>query len=183
MGAPKAQLRVGGARLLDRAVAALVDGGCDDVVAVVRPGTAVVGAQAVENLDRATGMRSSLDVALDHLSATGAHTDHLGLAVLLVDTPGIGAATVAAVLNHWRQVPDRIAVAQLSGRRAHPTVMSLSRWRAALDIAGADEGARKYLSAFACLIDEVAAPGDPTDLDWPADLVAWNRRNGGDEEL
>ncbi|MDT4942930.1 MAG: hypothetical protein QOJ34_3019, partial [Pseudonocardiales bacterium] len=37
----------------------------------------------------------------------------------------------------------------------------------------ADEGARALLAARPDLVDEVDVPGDPTDLDTPADLARW----------
>ena len=47
MGVPKAELALDGERLVDRAVRVLTDGGCDDVVAVIRPGVGVPGARAL----------------------------------------------------------------------------------------------------------------------------------------
>lgn len=170
MGAPKAMLRVDGVRLVDRAVTALAGGGCADIVVVVRAGVAVPGAAGVVvNPDPERGMRSSLALAL---AAVDPAAD--ALAVLLVDTPGVGAAAVRAVIAGW--TPGRVAVASYGGRRGHPTVMSLERWREALDLAGADEGARALLAGHPELVDEVPAEGERTDLDSPADLAQWSAR-------
>jgi CTP:molybdopterin cytidylyltransferase MocA len=166
MGRPKADLVVDGARLLDRAVAVLTDAGCSPVVAVVREGMRVTGASAVVNPDPDRGMRSSLRLAVE---AVPPGVD--ALAVLLVDTPGIGVDAVRTVVAAWQ--PGRIAVARYGGRRGHPTVMSLDLWRAALDAAGADEGARALLTARPELVDEVDVSGDATDLDTPDDLAHW----------
>jgi molybdenum cofactor cytidylyltransferase/nicotine blue oxidoreductase len=168
MGRPKADLVVGGIRLVDRAVAAAREAGCATVLAVVRPGTAVEGAEVVVNPDPARGMRSSLALAVD---AAG---DVDALAVLLVDAPGITAAAVGAVVGAW--VPGRIAVGRYGARRGHPTVMAPSLWREALRVAGPDEGARALLAARPDLVDDVDGPGDPTDLDTPDDLAAWQQR-------
>src|ERR1700759_3756689 len=92
MGEPKAELVVNGVRLLDRAVSVLRDAGCDPVIAVVRDGTRVTGANAVVNPDPDRGMRSSLELAVD--AAAGSEA----LAVLLVDTPGIGSEAVRTVI-------------------------------------------------------------------------------------
>jgi molybdenum cofactor cytidylyltransferase/nicotine blue oxidoreductase len=165
MGAPKAELTVGGARLVDRAVAALRGGGCAPVLAVVRPGVDVAGAVVIVNEDPDRGMRSSLEHAV---AAAG---DHDALAVLLVDTPGVSADAVAAVVAAWR--PGRVAVASYGGRRGHPTVMSPALWRDALAIAGADEGARAFLAGHADLVDDVPAAGSAADLDTPEDLARW----------
>ncbi|GAB2488197.1 nucleotidyltransferase family protein [Jatrophihabitans fulvus] len=166
MGRPKAEVVVGGVRLLDRAVAALRGGGCDPVLAVVRDGTAVDGAVPVVNPDPSRGQRSSLELAVEVAADADA------LAVLLVDTPGIGADAVAAVLAGW--TPGRVAVASFGGRRGHPTVMSPGLWRAALELAGPDEGARALLRRRPELVDEVPVAGDPSDLDTPEDLARWS---------
>jgi CTP:molybdopterin cytidylyltransferase MocA len=168
MGRPKAELVVAGERLVDRAVRVLAEGGCDPVVAVVRDGVEVPRTIAVVNPDPERGMRSSLDLAV----ATAGDAD--ALAVLLVDAPGVGADAVRAVLAAWR--PGRIAVARYGDRRGHPTVAAPAEWRAALALAGPDEGARALLAGRPDLVDEVEVPGDPTDLDTPEDLARWTGR-------
>jgi CTP:molybdopterin cytidylyltransferase MocA len=172
MGTPKAELVVDGRRLVERAAAA-ARAGCDEVLVVVRAGTAPVdGARTVVNPAPERGMRSSLVLALD-----AAHGD--AVAVLLVDTPGIGADAVGAVVAHWRAEPQRIAVASFAGHRGHPIVMTAQRWRAAVALAGADEGARRYLAEVADLVDEVDVVGDPVDLDRPDDLLLWRAEHQG----
>jgi CTP:molybdopterin cytidylyltransferase MocA len=191
MGAPKAELVVAGARLIDRAVRAAREARCDPVIAVVRPGTEVADAEVVGtevvgtevadteiagaevagavrvvvNADPDRGMRSSLALAVESV------TDVDALAVLLVDAPGVTAQAIRAVVAAWQ--PGRVAVASYPRGRGHPTVMALELWRAALELAGADEGARAFLAAQPGLVDEVAVPGDPGDLDTPDDLTGW----------
>jgi CTP:molybdopterin cytidylyltransferase MocA len=176
MGAPKAELVVDGARLIDRAVSAARKARCDPVVAVVRAGTKVAAAdvagmdlagavRVVVNADPDRGMRSSLALAVESV------TDVDALAVLLVDAPGVTAQAIRAVVAAWQ--PGRVAVASYPRGRGHPTVMALELWRAALELAGADEGARAFLAAHPGLVDEVAVPGDPGDLDTPDDLTGW----------
>jgi molybdenum cofactor cytidylyltransferase/nicotine blue oxidoreductase len=165
MGAPKAQVVLGGARLLDRAIDAARTAGCSPVYAVVRAGTAVERAVAVVNPAPERGMRSSLELAVS--AARGAEA----LAVLLVDTPGTGADAVRAVVAAWR--PGRIALACDGRRRGHPAVMAPELWRAALELAGPDEGARAFLAAHPELVDEVDVPGDLSDVDTPDDLARW----------
>lgn len=168
IGAPKAEIVVAGVRLLDRAIAAARGAGCTPVYAVVRPGTDVVDAIAVVNPDPDRGMRSSLDLAV---SAAG---DAAALAVLLVDNPGVSAQAVATVAAAWS--PGRLAMGRYRERSGHPIVMAPELWRAALETAGPDEGARAFLAAHPELIDEVDVPGDPTDLDTPDDLARWQGR-------
>jgi len=169
MGAPKAALVVGGAPLLHHAVGALSGAGCAPVVAVVRAGTsAPEPAHAVVNPEPERGMRSSLQLGVD---ATGAAD---AVAVLLVDTPGIGADAVRAVVRGW--TPGRIAVGCYAGRRGHPTVMAPALWREALTLAAPDEGARALLAARPDLVDEIGVPGRADDLDTPDDLARWEGR-------
>lgn len=168
MGRPKAELVVDGARLVDRAVLALREAGCHPLFAVVRAGTVVAGARAVVNPAPQRGQRSSLTLAVD---AAG---DADALAVLLVDAPGVGSAAIAAAIGAWQ--PGRIAVACYDGRRGHPIVMAPALWRAALDLAGPDEGARALLRTCPELVDEVPVVGDPTDLDTPDDVERWHAR-------
>lgn len=165
MGQPKAVIVLDGQRLVDRAVAALRDGGCVPLIAVVRDGVTVEGTRVVVNPDPARGLRSSLALAVD------AADDVEALAVLLVDAPGVGGPAIAAVVDAW--TPGRIAVAAYAGRRGHPTVMSPELWRAALGLAAAYEGARALLAARPQLVDEVDVPGDPTDVDTAEDLARW----------
>jgi CTP:molybdopterin cytidylyltransferase MocA len=165
MGRPKAELVIDGVRLVDRATAAARDAGCDPVLVVVREGTSVSAALAVVNPDPARGLRSSLALAVEAASGVDA------LAVLLVDTPGIGTPALRTVSAAWR--PGRIAVGRYGGRRAHPTVMSPALWREAIAAAGPDEGARALLAARPELVDDIDVDGDPTDLDTPADLMRW----------
>ncbi|HKC29346.1 MAG TPA: NTP transferase domain-containing protein [Jatrophihabitans sp.] len=166
MGAPKAELVVAGVRLLDRAVRIAADAGCTPVFAVVRDGVQVSGAIAVVNPAPERGMRGSLALAVD------AAADAQALAVLLVDTPGITADAVRAVVAAWR--PGRIAVGRYGVRRGHPIVMAPDLWRDAVRMAAADEGARALLAARPDLVDEIEVPGDPSDLDTQEDLAGWS---------
>lgn len=167
MGRPKAELVVDGVRLLDRAVAALRAGGCDPVVAVVREGTAVDGAKTVVNPDPERGMRSSLELAVD----AAQHAD--ALAIVLVDMPGITAETIRVVLDAWR--PGRIARARFGHTAAHPIVMAIDLWRAAIRVADADGGARELLRQRPELVDDIPVSGDPADLDTPQDFERHHR--------
>lgn len=163
MGGPKAELLVGGQRLVDRSVASLRD--CAAIVVVAREGLHVAGVATIVNARPERGMRSSLDLALANVGTADA------VAVTLVDLPGLGAAGVGTVIAGW--TPGRIAVGSFDGRRGHPTVMSPELWRAALVVAGPDEGARSFLQTHAELVDAIEIGEDPTDLDTPDDLANW----------
>lgn len=162
LGRPKAELVVGGERLLDRAVRILFEGGCAEVVAVVRPGTQVDGARAVVNPDPERGMGSSLRLGFEAASGSRA-------AILLVDVPGVGADAVRRVLA----ARSPVAIATYGGRRGHPVVIDRLLWTEVARLAEGDEGARPYLRAHPELIVEVACEGSAADIDTQDDLAAW----------
>jgi molybdenum cofactor cytidylyltransferase/nicotine blue oxidoreductase len=165
MGRPKAELEFAGKRLVDRAVAVLRAAGCAPVLAVVRAGTSVPGAVTIVNDEPERGMRSSLALAVT------AALDADALAVLLVDMPGVGVEAARRTVRAWH--PGRIAVATFAGRRGHPIVMSPAMWSDAVGRADPDEGARAFLRVNHELVDEVAVPGDPDDVDTARDLLRW----------
>ena len=138
-GMPKVQAAQGD--WLRRAVVALDEGGCDDVVVVL--GAAVVDvprpARSVVAQEWATGMSESLRVGL---AAVG----DAELAVLqLVDTPDVGPDVVARVLAAAR--PSGLARATYDGRPGHPVVIAQRHFVALLATLGGDEGARGFLAA------------------------------------
>ena len=164
-GRPKAEIVLGGERLVDRAVRVLRDGGCAEVVAVARQGVDVPGAVVVVNPDPERGMGSSLRLGLAAASGTRA-------VIVLVDTPGIGADAVRRVLA----VDAPVVVATYSGRRSHPVVIDRPLWTEVATLADGDHGARPFMRAHPDLVVEVACEGDPADVDTPADLAAWQER-------
>jgi len=168
LGAPKAELVLNGERLIERAVRVLAAGGCTEVVAVVRASFAGdINARKVVNVEPERGQRSSLALGID--AAIGADL----IVVLPVDMPGIAVDAVAVTLQAWR--PGRMVVATYDGLRAHPVAMSPTMWREALELADADEGARRYLNSHPELVDEVVAIGDPRDIDTMEDLNHWTQ--------
>jgi len=164
-GRPKAEIVLGGERLVDRAVRVLRDGGCAAVVAVVRDGVEVPGVVVVVNPDPDRGMGSSLRLGLAAASGTRA-------VIALVDTPGIGADAVRRVLA--AEAP--VVVATYNGRRSHPVVIDRPLWTEVATLADGDHGARPFMRAHPDLVVEVACEGDPADVDTPADLAAWQER-------
>jgi CTP:molybdopterin cytidylyltransferase MocA len=161
MGRPKAALVVEGERLVDRAVRVLRDGGCDEVVAVVRAGTAVPGARVVVNPDPGRGMGSSLRLALSAAAGDRA-------VILLVDTPEVGVDAVRTVLA----VDAPVAIARYGTRRGHPVAIRREWWAEVARRAEGDEGARPFLRARPEVVVDVDCPGDPADLDTPDELAA-----------
>ncbi|HEY7046542.1 MAG TPA: nucleotidyltransferase family protein [Jatrophihabitantaceae bacterium] len=167
LGRPKAELVVAGVRLLDRAVRELRAAGCTEVVAVVRAGTRVDGAIEVVNPEPDRGMGSSLRLALN--AAPGER-----VAIVLVDTPGIGADSIRRVLD----IDAPFVIARYGARRGHPVAIERALWAEVAALAEGDQGARPFMQAHPDLVTEVAGTGDPSDIDTPDDLAAWTRRDG-----
>ena len=160
-GMPK--VLVGDGQWLRSAVAALQEGGCDEVVVVL--GAAVVDvpgpARHVMAADWADGMSASLRAGMSALGSGPA--DYA--VVLTVDTPDIGADAVRRVLDVARSSRSGIARACYGERPGHPVVIGRRHWAALVETLHGDEGARSFLSAR----DDVVAV-DCADLATGADV-------------
>ena len=165
LGRPKAGIVLGGERLVDRAVRVLREGGCTEVVVVVRPGVTVDGAGVVVNPEPERGMGSSLRLGL--AAAAGSRA-----AIMLVDTPGVGADAVRRVLA----ADAPVAIATYDGRRGHPVVIDRPLWTEVSRLAEGDQGARPFMRAHPGLVTEVPCDGDPGDIDTAPDLAEWRMR-------
>lgn len=135
---------------LRSAVAALDDGGCDDVVVVL--GAAVVEvpapARAVIADDWADGMSASLR---NGIAALAGDVDYA--VVLTVDAPDIGADAVRRVVAAARASQSGIARAVYGQRPGHPVVIGRRHWAALVDTLRGDEGARSFLRSRDDVVD------------------------------
>jgi nicotine blue oxidoreductase len=168
LGQPKALVRVGDERLVDRAVRTLRDGGAEPIVVVLGAALAeVAGASVVENPDWATGMGSSLRVGLAALPA-----DADAVIVSLVDQPDIGPAVAARLVEAFVDGAT-VAVASYGGKRGNPVLLARSTWAEVAELAQGDVGARPFLAAHPELVTAVSCDdiADPADIDTPADLA------------
>lgn len=171
LGRPKAEVVLGGVRLLDMAASVLRDGGCDAVVAVVRsPDVRAAGVRCVVNPDPDRGMGSSLRVGLAALgdAASGASTSEAAV-IVLVDQYGITAAEVARTIEVYQDGAP-LVVARRAGRRSHPVLVARSLFEEFAAAAEGDQGGRAFIDArpavrFVDLPDAVADIDTPDDLD------------------
>jgi nicotine blue oxidoreductase len=172
-GRPKALVELGGRLLVERAAAALTEGGCAPAVVVLGASSAQVvararlgGVQAVVNGDWPSGMGSSLRAGLSALTGS----DAVAAVVLLVDTPGIGAEAVRRLASY--AAADAVAVGTYDGRRGHPVLLGRDHWAEVGRRAEGDAGARPFLAAHPELVREVPCEdvADGVDVDVPADL-------------
>jgi len=173
-GRPKALLEHHGHPLVEHAVRALREGGCDLVHVVlgaaaeeVRVRADLTGCAVTVNPRWAEGMGSSLRAGLGALTGTGADA----ALVLLVDQPGIGPEAVARVRSAGRS-RTALAAASYGGERGHPVLIGADRWADVAAEATGDRGARAYLRAHrdAIALVECSDVGQAYDIDHPEDL-------------
>jgi CTP:molybdopterin cytidylyltransferase MocA len=159
-------------------VATLRDGGCARIVVVlgaesarVRQEAQLGDARLVDNPGWKSGMGSSLRVGLTAVADTESEADAVGVAVLLVDTPGIGPDAVARLLDAADGGSKSLVTATYQGKRGHPVILGRDHWAGVATLATADVGARAYLAAHADLVRTVPCEdiADDTDLDVPAE--------------
>lgn len=174
MGEPKALLGLDGVTLLARAVRALRDGGCGEVVVVAGPVDESVPRRIAEAV-RAEGARpvhnplphaeqiDSLRVGLRAL-APGARA----AVVTPVDLPGIGARTVGALIRAWEARAAPVVVPTLRGTHGHPTLFAREVFGELLHGSLA-EGARSVVHAHAHDLEAVPIPDEGVlhDVDTP----------------
>lgn len=162
-GMPK--VLVGEGEWLRLAVAALVEGGCDDVVVVL--GAAVVDvpapARAVIARRWSDGMSASLRAGL--AAAAGAQR----VVLHLVDTPDVGADVVRRVLAAVDRSPSGLVRTTYDGTPGHPVVIDAQHWPELVGSLSGDQGARRFLSAHSAdvVVVECGDLATGTDRDFP----------------
>jgi CTP:molybdopterin cytidylyltransferase MocA len=180
MGTPKGLLRdPAGVPFVDRAVGALLDGGCDTVTVVVgASGDEVVGllaeagwtkdaaVQVVTAADWAEGMGASLCAGLT--SAVGGEAD--AALVVLVDLPDVGSDVVARVLAHVGGDRQALGRAEYGGVPGHPVLLGRSHWAGVVAVASGDRGARDYLADHPHDLVECGDLATGRDVDLPEHL-------------
>jgi molybdenum cofactor cytidylyltransferase len=141
------------------------------VIAVVRPGSAMLenllseaGATVIQCINAADGMGASL------AAAVGASGGVSGWVIALADMPFIRPHTIAKIAESL-SAGAAIVAPVYRGERGHPVGLS-ARFRPQLEALRGDEGARSVLKEHAGLIKliEVDDPGICSDIDTPDDL-------------
>lgn len=174
-GQPKAAVRFAGRLLVELAVDALRDGGCDPVIAVLGAGAPDVVARArldcvtvATNPDWRDGIGASLRTGLAAAELAGAPA----VVVVLVDQPLVGAQAVQRIATAWTRGAT-VAVATYNDRPGHPVALDQSVWPAARAGAVGDVGARALFASHPHLVTRVACDdvADPRDIDTPGDLA------------
>jgi CTP:molybdopterin cytidylyltransferase MocA len=177
-GGPKALRRSDdGVAWVVRSADALLDGGCDHVLAVLGASALEVEPLLRDRDDVTTtwcpewseGMGASLRAGLRWaLDAVG---DEDGPAVdsalvHLVDLPDVGAPVVARVLT--RAVgPESLARATYGGGSGHPVLIGSAHWAGVLESAAGDRGARDFLDGREVDLVECGDLATGRDVDRP----------------
>lgn len=149
-GGPKALARTPeGEPWAARAVEALRDGGCDEVVVVLGAGADAAallvpdGTRVVIAADWAGGLSHSLRAGL--AAAAGADT----AVIVPVDTPDLPAAAVARVIAGAERAP--LVRAEYDGRPGHPVLVRADHFAALAHAVTGDVGAGPYLARHGAL--------------------------------
>jgi molybdenum cofactor cytidylyltransferase len=194
MGTPKGLLRLAGRTFARRVVEALVEGGCDRAVVVVRAGdeatareARAAGAEIMENPDPGEGPITSLRLALERLPG-----DVRWVVWLPLDHPRVRGGTVRALVEAMRAAEGRdgtgagagaggepeppvLALPLHGGERGHPAVFGRAVFAELLD-PDVDGGARtvvhRHLDAGTVLLVETDDPGVLVDVDTPEEYEA-----------
>ena len=174
-GGPKALVRFEGKLLVERAIATLLDGGCERVVVVLGANAASVREQAhlgdakiVVNEQWPDGMSTSLRVGL------AACAEASGAVVALVDQPGVTSLGVRRLIASWRSSGLPVAAASYGGAVRNPVLFGAPVWSDVVAAVRGDEGARGWLRANTDIVlpVEMADVASAFDIDTPADLAA-----------
>jgi CTP:molybdopterin cytidylyltransferase MocA len=181
MGGPKSLLRgPDGVPYLDRAVGALLDGGCTAVTVVLGAsadeasalldevgwtGDPAVDTVVAEDWDE--GMGASLRAGLRSLGAGGGTED--AVLVTLVDLPDVDSVVVSRVAGA-ASGPAALVRATYDGQPGHPVLLGRDHWAGVADVARGDRGARDYLAVHEHLSCECGDLATGRDLDHPTDL-------------
>lgn len=182
MGLPKSQLRdPRGVPYLDRAVGALLDGGCATVT-VVLGAAAEVAVGLLEEVgwtrdeavtivvatDWDEGMGASLREGLTALQDSVGPTGEAAL-VTLVDLPDVDARVVARLIEAATGATT-LARATYDGVAGHPVLIGRTHWNGVAETVRGDRGARDYLVGRGVQLVECGDLATGRDLDVPGDL-------------
>jgi CTP:molybdopterin cytidylyltransferase MocA len=128
-------------RWLRDGVAALANGGCDDVVVVLGAASVDVPApaRAVLAHDWQLGLSASVRAGIRAVDAAY-------VVLHAVDTPDVGADAVRRVLDAALSSASGLARACYGDRPGHPVVIARRYWPALLETLRGDDGARRFLT-------------------------------------
>jgi molybdenum cofactor cytidylyltransferase len=171
MGRPKLLLTYQGVPLLQRALDAATQGGCDEVIVVVGANRdqyaqqlAQTAARIVFNPYYAEGLSTSIRAGIEALSE-----DVGAVVVLVADQPFIDGKVVRQLIETYRTSGKRIVTCEYEGVRGVPTLFDRALFIELLVLEG-DRGARAVVEAYPRHVATVEIPPwSARDIDTPAD--------------
>lgn len=182
-GRPKCLLKLDGVPLILRLLAALRDGGVDEVVVVlghyadrIAPLLEGLTITVVHNPDPDVGPVSSQRLGLAAL--VGAHD---AVVVALADQPMIEAADIAALIDAWvaRPAGAQVVHPRVGADRGNPVIVSAAV-RSQVLAAPPDVGCRQWQAAHPAAVAPYITANRHylVDVDTPADLARVERETG-----
>jgi molybdenum cofactor cytidylyltransferase len=170
MGRPKALLQIGDDEtFLTRIVGTFLEAGVDDVVVVVGHEREVImrsfaasglPARFAVNDDYDRGQLSSLLAGLAVVDRPGV----VAVLVTLVDVPFVSAATVRAVIDHYRKTHAAVVRPTSGERHGHPLLMDRSLFHA-LRAGGDESGPKPIVRAHATPLGDLPISDEGAFLD------------------
>ncbi len=166
-----AEARLGGRRLIDRAVYTLRSGGCDEVVAVIGSGQLQVdGARTVTQSEPGDGIGPALRAGL-----AAAHPDTEAVVLSLVGQPGIAPTDIRAAIG-WYRNGSSIVITRRAGERSHPVLVSRLWFRQLSDPDQGDQSGRMFFAKNYDHIDFIDYDQPMDDIDSPEALERAERK-------
>jgi molybdenum cofactor cytidylyltransferase len=169
-GADKQSAPVGGVPMLTRAAHRLLDAGFVMPIVVLGPRAAdhrtllaSLPLRVVENPAAASGMASSLVVALD---AAG---DCDAVVITVCDQPAVTAAHLQALIAAWHDTGASIVASSYAGTRGVPALFAATHFAELQQLRG-DRGAGALLTRHSESVHPIPLAGGDVDIDTPADL-------------
>ena len=172
MGAEKLQMSYKGRRLIDRAIAPLVN--CpliDELIIVVRPDLRSAvdhpKCRIIVNPVHQEGMGSSLRTGV-----AAAHASSDVFVVSLADMPELRVQIVTGLIHVYRQCGKSIVVPQYRRQNGHPVIIA-GNCRAELSRLGGDQGARSLINEHPEMVEYFDSQDRAVvyDVDAPADIA------------
>lgn len=176
LGLPEATLEYRGRILIDRAVAALREGGCRQVLAVLGAQAERVLAASNELFTPVLNRRWGQGLSTSLRAGLAAMPDRYDGAVLtLVDQPRIASEAVRRLIEAASDGAS-LAVTTYDGEHGHPMLFGREHFDRIAATAKGDRGVRDFLAADRSVIREVPCPGGSRDVEPPAGRAALVRR-------
>ncbi len=185
-GELKQLVSISGVPLARRCAEILIKGGISPLVIVIPPRNEALSgsfsgmpAMVVENHKNGDGMSSSLIKGMEHLGG-----DIDGVAIALADMPLIRPGTVRLLVEGYAGTERNIVYPVYRGKRGHPVLFNLLKYRHRIGGLTGDAGARTIIKENPrdlCEI-EVDDPGVIFDIDTHEHLAQWLDKEHTDDE-